>query len=376
VRELTVLSGDARLEEALRSAGFKTTRLALADLVECARAAKAPAGLVVDLRGLHQLPAGVAAFRRQNASTGIVLVLSSLEPHLMLEAMRAGVTECVSEPLTAQGLEEAVRRVLVDLTSDTIGQIFAFVGAKGGVGATTLAVNTATTLPRGSGGETLLIDMHLGQGDAAIFLGVEPRFSVVDALENVHRVDEALFCSLVEKTKVGVNLLASSDRMGYGAVDPQRVRALLDFASRKFRFTVLDVPRNDVGLLDALDGVAKIVVVASQELSALRFAARLAHNLRTRYGGSRVKVVVNRFDRHNEIGHGDIERVTGDEVRHLIPSDYRVAVDALNTGRPVVLAQNRLAQSFRMLAAELGGAVKKEPVRSAGMLGKLAFKRA
>ena len=116
MRELTVLSGDARLEEALRTAGFKTTRVALAGLVECARAAKAPAGLVVDLRGQHQLPPGVAAFRRQHASTGIVLVLSSLEPHLMLEAMRAGVTECISEPLTAQGLEEAVRRVLVDVT--------------------------------------------------------------------------------------------------------------------------------------------------------------------------------------------------------------------------------------------------------------------
>jgi pilus assembly protein CpaE len=376
VRELAVFSGDARLEEALRGAGFKTTRFALADLAEYARAAKAPATLVVDLRGEHQLPPGIAAFRRQHAATGVVLVLSSLEPHLMLEAMRAGVTECVSEPLTPQALEEAVRRVLVDIRSDDIGQIVAFVGARGGVGATTIAVNTATALARGFAGQILLIDLHVGLGDASIFFGVEPRFSVLDALENVHRVDEALFCSLVEKTKLGVNLLASSDRLGHGEIDPQRVRALLDFTIRKFRFTVLDVPRSDLAVLDALDGASRIVIVTSQELSALRSTARLAHSLRARYGASRVKVVVNRFDRHNEIGRGDIERVIGDSVKHLIPSDYHVALEALNKGRPIVLADSRLAQSFRLLAADLGGIVKKTAVRPAGMLGRLAFKRA
>jgi pilus assembly protein CpaE len=332
--------------------------------------------LVIDVREQRQLPAGLAAFRKQQAGTGVVLVASTLEPRLMLEAMRAGVNEYVHEPVTPQALEAAVRRVLVDTASEQIGQILAFVGAKGGVGTTTLAVNTAATLAGLAGDDVLLIDLHLGHGDAAIFLGVEPRFSVIDALENAHRVDESFFRGLVEKTKAGIDLLGSSDRLPQGVVDAQRVQTLVDFAIRKYRFTVLDLPRSDLAMLDVLEAVSTIVVVASQELSSLRNAGRLAQTLRTRYGGSRVKAVVNRFDRRAEIAHADIERVIGDSVKHLIPSDYRVAVEALNTGRPVVLEQGRLAQSFRALASDLGGIKKETPERPAGVLGRLAFRRA
>ena len=179
MRELAVFSGDTRLEETVRNIGIKTLRFGLSDLSALALAQKAPAALVIDLRGQHLLPLGVAEFRRRHPATAVVLVLSSLEPHLMLEAMRAGVTECVSEPLTPEALEGAVRRILVDVRQDDLGQIFAFVGAKGGVGATTMAVNTATALARGSAGhqgQVLLIDLHVGLGDAAIFFGVEPRF--------------------------------------------------------------------------------------------------------------------------------------------------------------------------------------------------------
>lgn len=375
MRQVAVLTNDARLEEGLRAAGLKTVRLGAAGLAEL-RAASAPAALVVDVREQHQLPAGLAAFRKQQAGTAVVLVASTLEPRLMLEAMRAGVNEYVHEPVTPQALEEAVRRVLVDAASDPTGQVLAFVGAKGGVGTTTLAVNTATTLGGRAGGDVLLIDLHFGHGDAAIFLGVEPRFSVIDALENVHRVDESFFRGLVEKTKAGVDLLGSSDRVPQIAVDPRRLHALLDFAIRQYRFTVLDVPRSDLALLDALETAARIVLVASQELSALRNAGRLAQTLRTRYGGARVKAVVNRFDRRAEIAHADVERVIGDSVKHLIPSDYRVALEALNSGRPVVLDQGRLAESFRRLATDLGGIVKQPAEQPSGGFVRLAFRRA
>ena len=77
-----------------------------------------------------------------------------------------------------------------------------FVGAKGGVGTTTVAVNVATALAKLAGTErTLLIDLHVANGDAAVFLGAEPRFSIVDALENTHRLDEAFFRGLIVRTQ-------------------------------------------------------------------------------------------------------------------------------------------------------------------------------
>ena len=373
---VAIFSTDSRLDEGLRASGFKATRLDKQSLGATSTSTPAPGALIVDVRGQSQLPVALAAFRKQHPGTAIVLVASTLDPQLMLEAMRLGVSECVHEPVTADAVEQAIRRVVSGAAPQQTGQVFAFVGAKGGLGTTTLTVNTAAMLSRVAKADVLLIDCHIGHGDAALFLGAEPRFSVLDALENIHRIDEAFFSSIVEKTKAGIDLLAASDRIGHGAVDPQRVRALIDFAASRYRYVLLDLPRTDTSTLDALEVVTTVVVVTSQELPSLRSAGRLAHMLRTRYGSSRVMAVMNRFDRRADIAHADVERVIGDAVKHLIPSDYRVAIEALNVGRPVALDQGALADSFRSLAGDLGGIVKQKRERPSGVFGRLAFRRA
>ena len=167
------------------------------------------------------LPPIVAALRRQHPTTGVIIVAATLEPALMLEAMRAGVTELVTAPLAAPEVHAALAR-MISPTAPTAGggQVFALLGAKGGVGTTTIAVNVATSLAMIEPGATLLIDLHLAYGDAAIFLGVEPRFSVVDALENVHRLDKSFLRGLVGQTRGGLSFLGSSDRSSSRPVDP------------------------------------------------------------------------------------------------------------------------------------------------------------
>jgi pilus assembly protein CpaE len=376
VIHVAVLSTDPRLEETLRAAGVKTVRLERESQGAKLHSGSQPSALIVDVRGQSQLPAALSAFRKEHPTAGVILVASTLDPRLMLEAMRAGVNECVQEPLTADALGQAIRKVASGSQPQPAGQVFAFVGAKGGVGTTTLSVNTATMLAKLGHADVLLIDLHLGNGDAALLLGNEPRFSVVDALENVHRVDESFFGSVVEKCKAGIDLLASSDRMMPGGADPQRVRALIDFAASQYRYTVLDVPRSDLTMLDTLEVASTVVVVTSQELPSLRSAGRLAHMLRSRYGAARVTAVMNRFDRRSEIAHADVERVIGDTVKHLIPSDYRMALQALNAGRPVAFETCPLADSFRRLAGDLGGIVKQQPQSSSSVFGRLAFRRA
>lgn len=376
VIHVAVLSPDPRLEETLRAAGAKTVRLDGQGHGKKTEHSFQPAALVVDVRGQSQLPAALAGFRKEYPNASVILVASTLEPRLMLEAMRAGVTECVQEPLTPEALNQAIRKVVSGVQLQQTGEVFAFVGAKGGVGTTTVSVNTATMLARAAKADVLLIDLHLAHGDAALLLGIEPRFSVIDAIENVHRVDESYFSSVVEKTKAGIDLLASSDRMTTGAIDPERVRALIDFAASRYRYTVLDIPRSDMGMLDALEVASKVVVVTTQELPSLKSAGRIAHMLRTRYGAARVTTVMNRFDRRAEIPHSDVERVIGDSVKHLIPSDYRMALHALNVGRPVALEPGALCDSFRNLAGDLGGIVKQKRPESTSVFGRLAFKRA
>lgn len=370
---------DRELERLIVECNMRTSALSAAELSTLAHpAARQPDVVMVDVRGERGLPQGLAALKRQHPTTPVVLVASTLDPALVLEAMRSGVNEVVAEPLSASEIENAITRLLVHKSTPVAGKVFAFIGAKGGVGTTTTAVNVATELNQADPGKTLLVDLHLAHGDAAVFLGVEPRFSVVDALDNIHRFDEAFFKGLVVQSPAGPHLLASSDRALVQSSSVQRVRSLVEFATQLYRFVVLDVPRSDAAALDALDQAARIVVVANQELATVRNASRIAASFRQRYGTERVTVIVNRVDQHAEIGRDDVEKVVGMRVLHTVPSDYRMALRALNKGRPLALDNhNKLAASFRELARDLAGLGPAQPPTndSGGLFGLLKGRR-
>jgi pilus assembly protein CpaE len=313
--------------------------------------------VLLDVRESNSLPPTLATLKRQHPTTGIVIVAARMDPSLMLEAMRAGVNEWLAEPLSSVELNAAIERVSSARPATVHGQTFAFIGAKGGVGTTTIAVNVATALAQSVEEErTLLMDFHLAYGDAAVFLGAEPRFTVADAMENTHRLDESFFESLVVHSKAtGVNLLASAER-AVSSVDMRRIGTLLQFAATHYRYTFLDVPRSEAAVLDALEGVATILIVANQELATVRNAGRIASALRQRYGKDRVKIVISRFDKQAEIGAEDVERVVGSPVKYTVPSDYRTALNALNKGRPVALDKdNKLTPAFQAMAFDLAG---------------------
>ena len=290
-------SRDRQLEELMQTCGLRVTVSKLEELATLAQpGASQPALVILDMRDRPTLPPTVAMLRRQHPTTGVVIVAASLEPALMLEAMRAGVTEFLTAPVTAPDLSAAITRVTAATAPTTSGEVFAFLGAKGGVGTTTVATNVATALAQLADGSTILIDLHLAYGDAAVYLGTEPRFSVIDALENVHRLDKAFLGGLVGHARGGLSLLASSDRASATPVDSTSVRTLIESAARHYRYVVLDVPRSDV-MIDALEPSSRIVIVANQELATVRAATRLSAALRQRYGKDRLSVVVSRYRR-------------------------------------------------------------------------------
>ena len=372
-------STDRLLEQMLRECGTTVAQLPGSDLAALAQSgAKQPDVLIIDVRDQSHVPSALPLLRRQHPTTGTIIVASRLDPVLMLEAMRAGVTECVAEPVTRAELEAAIARVIAQRPAGGTGMVFAFLGAKGGVGTTTASVNTATVLARVDPNRTLLIDLHLANGDAAVFLGAEPRFSVVDALENTHRLDEAFFKTLVVHTKSGVDLLASSERPMVSPVDSRRIRSLLEFAATHYRFVVLDVPRSDTSVLDSLESVTKIVVVANQELATVSNAQPDFHGVAAAlWGGQGVggdqPVRPSRGDRNMKTSNARV----GGRVTHTFPSDYRLALQALNQGKPITLDNhNELSASFQKFARELAGlAVDRVAARPSGFLGRLSGRK-
>jgi pilus assembly protein CpaE len=369
---------DSRIEELLRGTDHVSSTTWISDLNPLLQAEGAQPDIVlIDLRGQHRLPSTLPQLKRKHPSINVILIASTIDAALMLEAMRAGVNECIAEPLAQTEVSAAVNRLLGQRTMAAAGAVFAFVGAKGGVGTTTMAVNVATSLATLSAGRALLIDLHQVYGDAAVFLGAGSRFSIGDAVENLHRFDGAFFNSLLARTVSGVDLLASADRPSAKPIDSKRLASVVEFAATQYPYTVLDVPRSDSTVIDSLDQASTIVVVANQELATVTNAGRMSSALRSRYRKAKVMTVINRTDRRSEIGQQDIERAVGGAISFQVPSDYRRALHAIHKGRPLALDNhNDLAASFKALAHELAGV---KPERSAerptGLIGLLAGRR-
>jgi len=371
---LTIVgSRDQRLEELARGSGLPISTSWIPDMTMLLESTAAPSDVVlIDLRRFARIPSELQLYKKRHPHTNIMLLAATLEPALMLEGMRAGVSEYLAEPLSATDFAAAMTRLIGQRTVAPSGPVFAFVGAKGGVGTTTTAVNVATALAKLSPAGALMVDLHLVYGDAAVYLGAETRYSVVDALENLHRFDQAFFRSLLVRTNAGLDLLASSDRPLVGVLDGRRLASVLEFAATQYPYTVVDVPRSDVIVLDSLDHASTIVVVANQELATVRNAGRMSSALRARYPKTKVMTVINRTDRRSEINHQDVERAVGGVIAHQFPSDYRRALNAMNQGRPLALDNhNDLSASFKALAQELAGLKKHKPLaeKSSGILG-------
>jgi pilus assembly protein CpaE len=372
---VVVETPDRQLAAMVRGSGLAVgTAVPIAELATVERQLPAPDVLVLDLRGQPGLPGPLSFLKRRFPQMGVIIVASALDPNLMLEAMRAGVNEFVTEPMTPQDLRAAIERVVgQQATPATQGKVLAFVGAKGGVGTTTLAVNVAVALAAQKDARVLMTDLHVSaHGDASLLLGVEPRFSVVDAIENTHRLDAAYLSGLVTHAKTGLDILASPERPALRPPEAQQVRALLEKLATHYQTVVLDVPRTDFGVLDGLEPITSVTLVVNQELPTIRRAAQMAALLRQRYGKDKVAAVVSRYDSRADIGQEDIERVVGLPVWATLPSDYRKAIAAANAGRPLVSDNHsRLAASVVQLAERLVGttAEVKKPAKTGGRLG-------
>ena len=359
---------DANLEEMFRSAGVVARVPPELFETGAAISAESPDVLIADLRGRSRLPAWLGDWRRRHPAARVVLVTSSPDPELMLAAIRSGVSECLVEPITRAEAQAAIARVITGQMTTT-GEIIAFVGAKGGVGTTTVAVNVAAALSKIAGG-TLMIDLNTAGGDAALLLGAEPRFSVLDALANTHRADETFFRGLLTETRCGLPLLASP-AVPFGApIDAGRLRALLDFVRQRYRCTILDLPRDGSAAREALRAANVTVIIANQEIATLRSAALLAATIRGGQGGDSVRAILNRYDAGAALDRKDAEESLDLPVMASFPSCYRLLADAANRGEPVATSRHEIGRAFVRFARELAR-VPEGNERGAGVLSRV-----
>ena len=216
--------------------------------------------------------------------------------------------------------------------------IIAYFGTKGGTGTTTMAVNCASDIQRLSRRSTLIIDAKQAPGDVAVFLGLRPRYSIVELIDQVGWSDPALASRYVTEHDSGLHVLASSDGFGRpNSRDVEGVERSLECFSQLFDFVVVDAGSTlSSAAVTALTSADLVVLVANPDLPCLRNLLRLTDALRLAgVVPERVRLLLNRTSEHGVLPLSHIEKVVGRPMDFHIMSDYRTVAAAVNTGVPV-----------------------------------------
>ncbi len=309
----------------------------------------------------------------------ILVVSSSTDGQLILKAMRTGAKEFLAHPVKVEDLVSALERVgnqkFRGENRSRSCTVIAVAGATGGVGCTSIAVNTGCILAKHPENSVALIDLDLALGDADVLLDTIPDYTLVDVAQNISRLDFTLLKKSLTRHSSGLYLLPRpvqlQDCSLITADDLHRVFGLL---KATFTHVVIDLSKayNSVDLA-ALQCANHVLLVTQLDLPCLRNVVRLLMSIDSYEGlKEKVKVVVNRVGLdHGTISLKKAQETIGREIYWQVPNDYKVMIDVRNNGVPLIVQAPRASVTLALtaLADSLCGSPKPEKSASTASSG-------
>ena len=284
-------------------------------------------------------------------------------PELIISAMRAGAQEFLSRPIDAKELKQAIDKVLkireqIKAHTPETGRIISVFSKKGGLGVTTIAVNLAVALSQQSNKKAAIIDLDLQLGDVTSFLNLSPEYSILDTCNPNDQVDSVKLQSCMTRHKSGVFFLAEpKNPLDSENISRSQINQILGHLNSMFSYVIVDTPHMfDPKTLEVFELSDHIIVVTVPNISSLRATKKALTTFKGMgYGPDKVKVVVNRASKRDSLKPDEIAKTLHNPVSWVIPNDYKVAEDALNSGIPLVQnnARSKVGKSILELADDI-----------------------
>jgi pilus assembly protein CpaE len=301
---------------------------------------------------------------RRLPDSALVATAAEASPEFVVQVLRAGALELVRRPIEQRELMAALdklARVRGRPVQRQPGRITAIFSPKGGLGATTLAVNLAACFAAHSAVKSaLLVELDTRHSDVVTFLDLRPRYSIVDVLESMDRMDESLLQGLMTKHGSGLWVLPGPAQADRGHLTGERVQAGIDMLRMHFDQVILDVRHDfDPPTMAALESADTVLYVTGLDVAALRSgAAGLAAFRRLGLDLKKVKLVIMRDGTGEDVTVKHAREALGIPVYWRTPSDYAEVVHSINGGRPLVTVspRSRFARNVRQLSEALMGA--------------------
>lgn len=296
----------------------------------------------------------------------IIAAGPSVPAESLLRVIRAGAAEYLPRPFLVEDTEQAFRRVRRRLgnarqeESASRGQIVTVFSPKGGTGVTTLAVNLAVSLQEMTRESTIVLDLATELGTSALALGLQPRYSYLDVIQNFHRMDEELFQSFLEVHDSGVRVLASPPR----AEDPtgpsmDQVVGLIRFCRRHFAHVVVDAGHvlTDAAEVALMEGDHRLWV-ATPEIPTLRNLKRTLERVGSHPsdGKGPPLVILNQYVEGLGVTPQEVASGLGLKVEAVIEREATLLSESINVGRPAVsMGKSSYARSIAGLTETVAG---------------------
>jgi pilus assembly protein CpaE len=217
-------------------------------------------------------------------------------------------------------------------------------------------VNTAVALQE-THGRTVLVDFA-PIGHAALQLNLRPQFTIVDALQNLHRMDGSLLDGLMTPYRNGLHLLAGAQQPHALIPTASELARLFDLLVNQYHFVVLDCSGRMDGTTQMICDVSNaVLLVAQTDVVSLWSAGRIQAFLQEGAGRDRLRLVLNRYKKIPGFSDDDVEKATSCKVLWKVPNNFQVVGPAIDKGSPVASQGNHeIVRSYQGLAAELAGA--------------------
>jgi pilus assembly protein CpaE len=292
-----------------------------------------------------------------------VMVFSeNADPELLVRCMRAGAREFLTFPLAPEVMEEALvraaaRRPQTREVKKVAGRLLTFMGAKGGAGATMVACNFAVALAKETGEKTLLIDLDLPLGDAALNMGITAEFSTIDALNSVDRLDGRFLDQLLVKHSSGVWVLAAPGRFLQYQASTEAIDWLLRVARKEFDNVVVDLgSKLDLMSSAAYKEASTFYLVTQSSIPELRNSNRLVQQF---FAGTlpKLEIVINRYEsRTLGVSEEHITKALTRPAQWKIPNDYASVRKMQIHATPLVLADSSITRQIHLMVKSVSGA--------------------
>ena len=279
------------------------------------------------------------------------------QPQVIVNAMRAGAREFIERPTNTTDMLEAFVRLTAAQRrvrqEGPRGKVFSVINAKGGNGATTVAVNLALAL-QSAHGQSALVDLA-PLGHTALHMNLKPVFTVADATRNLHRMDASLLESFMTRHSGGLQLLAGTNVPA--AIDPTTAEfvRLFDMLVTHYRYVVVDASsRFDAASRLIANLSETVLLVACTDVASLWSAARVQQYLGESGSRDRTRLVLNRYRKVPGFSESEAETAVGAKLIWRVPNQYFAVSSAIDRGTPVMDQRNsEMARCFAGLAQEL-----------------------